>query len=324
MARTRSLNPQQTVDEDVNKLSIHARYVWAFLPCHADREGRLADKPFSLKLAILPVDEVDMDALLREIAAQGFIRRYTVGGRGYIQIRSFLRHQHPHRRECDSIIPPEGSANDGPRTGLGQDEPGNSPASTVLGQASDNPPESLGPRNSAARPVLGQAQPGGSGSGSGSGDLSHSRALARDPGPEPLAPGPVPPPAVIPPPPLEAPPVRRLAGYDLQCWFGQIRAEFLGGLPWTVPPSADGKADTFAARLTPDDVVAVKPTMRRLFEHVTSGDEDWEDERLKTPAFAFGAWMARFTELREEMVSAAQKRAAHARRKVFDPKAQPI
>lgn len=111
MARQRQLNPEAPTDEDVAQLSIFARYAWAYLPCHADREGRLPDKPFSLKLAILPTDDVDMNALLGEMVTAGFIVRYQVEGRRYIQIRSFKRHQKPHPNEAGSKIPGPPSQN---------------------------------------------------------------------------------------------------------------------------------------------------------------------------------------------------------------------
>jgi len=107
MARTRLIHPGAPQEEDVANLSVHARLTWAYLPCHADREGRLKDSPFSLKLAILPSDSVDMDAILGELAKAGFISRYSVDGRKYVQIRSFSKYQKPHQNEAASEIPSE-------------------------------------------------------------------------------------------------------------------------------------------------------------------------------------------------------------------------
>jgi len=106
MARRRMLHPEAPCDEDIATLKPCARLVWAYLPCHADRAGRLPDKPFTLKLAILPMDDVDMHAILDELAARNLIVRYEAGGRRYIAIRNFLRYQHPHKNEPDSDIPP--------------------------------------------------------------------------------------------------------------------------------------------------------------------------------------------------------------------------
>lgn len=106
MARTRLLHPDGPLDEDVAHCSIWARYVFAHLPCHADREGRLADKPFTLKLEILPTDDVDMDKLLQELHDRRLIFRYQADGKRCIQIRTFLCHQHPHKNEPQSFLPP--------------------------------------------------------------------------------------------------------------------------------------------------------------------------------------------------------------------------
>lgn len=86
-------------------MSVAARLVWAYLPCHADREGRLADKPFALKLDIMPLDDVDMNAVLGELAERRHIIRFSADGRKCIQIRNFSRYQHPHIREANSILP---------------------------------------------------------------------------------------------------------------------------------------------------------------------------------------------------------------------------
>src|SRR3954470_2822090 len=167
MARTRLLHPEQTIDEDVNALSIHARYVWAFLPCHADRDGRLVDKPFALKLQILPVEPVDMDGLLAEIAEKGFIVRYQVDGKRYIAIRTFPRHQHPHRNEAESVVPPPPLSGNVASTPVqGQAPSGNVASPSVLGPSRDGPsasrPKDRGSRNYPSASIHGPSCTGGS------------------------------------------------------------------------------------------------------------------------------------------------------------------
>lgn len=119
MARTRLIRAEACHDEAVASCKPVARLVWAYLPCHADREGRLEDKPFALKLAILPLDAVDMSAVLGELANVGLIQRYEVDGRRYIQIRTFAKHQDPHAREASSIIPAPCDQG-APRSALGE------------------------------------------------------------------------------------------------------------------------------------------------------------------------------------------------------------
>jgi len=106
MPRIRLIHPDAPKDEAVATLSPLARVVWAYLPCYADRVGRLEDKPFKLRLEILPLDNVNMDDILAELEAGALVARYAVGGRRYIQIRSFGKYQHPHKNEGDSVIPP--------------------------------------------------------------------------------------------------------------------------------------------------------------------------------------------------------------------------
>lgn len=106
MPRIRSLNPSATIDEDVATLSLAARYAWAYLPCFADRAGRMKDAPFTLKHAIFPSDHVNMEALLGELEHARHIIRYQAEGGRWIQIRSFDKYQHPHVREAPSTIPP--------------------------------------------------------------------------------------------------------------------------------------------------------------------------------------------------------------------------
>lgn len=79
MARIRTIKPEFFDDEDVAAMQPLARLAYIGLWGHADREGRLKDRPVRLKARILPFDDVDMNALLDEMARHGFIRRYTVG-----------------------------------------------------------------------------------------------------------------------------------------------------------------------------------------------------------------------------------------------------
>lgn len=108
MARRRSIQHTAPKDEDVAGMSLPARYVWAYLPCYADREGRLDDKPFYLNVEILPLDNMDMDGILDELALRKHIIRFTAAkdGRKYIQIRNFLKYQTPHKEEAPSKIDP--------------------------------------------------------------------------------------------------------------------------------------------------------------------------------------------------------------------------
>ena len=107
MARIRSIKPEFFTDEQIAALPALLRLAFQGLWCHADKAGRLEDRPARLKVQILPYDNVEFDDALRSLAAAGFIRRYVgPDGRGYLQIRSFAKHQRPRDDEPESQIPP--------------------------------------------------------------------------------------------------------------------------------------------------------------------------------------------------------------------------
>lgn len=105
MARARNIKPGFYKNEDLAECTVWARFIYPGLWMLADREGRLEDRPKRIRAEILPFDLVDVDPLLDELVARGFIRRYAFDGRRYIQITKFLHHQNPHGTEKDSEIP---------------------------------------------------------------------------------------------------------------------------------------------------------------------------------------------------------------------------
>lgn len=108
MARIRYIKPGFFKNEYLAELDPLARLLFIGLCCWADREGRLEDRPHRLKAEILPYNGCDVDRLLANLAdsPEGFILRYEVDGKAYIQISNFLRHQRPHPDEQASKIPP--------------------------------------------------------------------------------------------------------------------------------------------------------------------------------------------------------------------------
>jgi len=106
MARARNIKPSFFLNDDLAECDPLARLLFAGLWCIADREGRLEDRPKRIKAEILPYDNCDVDQLLSQLAKYGFILRYEVEGNRYIQITNFSKHQNPHIKEAESIIPP--------------------------------------------------------------------------------------------------------------------------------------------------------------------------------------------------------------------------
>lgn len=73
----------------------------------ADREGRLEDRPMLIKADVFPYREnVDVNGMLTVIEREGFIERYVIDNKKYIQVKNFHEHQKPHSTEKQSVIPP--------------------------------------------------------------------------------------------------------------------------------------------------------------------------------------------------------------------------
>lgn len=106
MSRQRMIRPEFFTDADLLELPPLTRLLFIGLWTVADREGRLRDRPKNIKLAILPGDECDIDAMLDELQAIGSIRRYEVEGQALIDIPGFVTYQHCHHRETASTLPP--------------------------------------------------------------------------------------------------------------------------------------------------------------------------------------------------------------------------
>jgi hypothetical protein len=103
--RIRQVKPELFDDPDLGALPAAVRWLFAGLFTQADRAGRLVDEPRRLKTRLCAYDDTDVDHALAALAAAGFIIRYEVDGKSYIQIRTFTKHQKPHPKEPESNIP---------------------------------------------------------------------------------------------------------------------------------------------------------------------------------------------------------------------------
>lgn len=109
MARIRTIKPQFFTSEDVTALAPLARLLFVGLFTECDRDGRVEDRPRTLKMRLLPEDDCDVDALLWSLADRGLIRRYEASGKHIIQVTGFEKHQKPHPKEPASILPIDGT-----------------------------------------------------------------------------------------------------------------------------------------------------------------------------------------------------------------------
>lgn len=105
MARARNIKPGFFTNDVLAECCPLARILFQGLWCHADREGRLEDRPRKLKAEILPYDDCDIENLLDQLSSKGFVIRYQHGSSRFIQVVNFVKHQNPHIKESESTIP---------------------------------------------------------------------------------------------------------------------------------------------------------------------------------------------------------------------------
>ncbi len=105
MPRIRSLKPDFFIDDKLAEQKPLTRILFQGLWCLADKEGRLEDNPKKIKVQVLPYDNFDVEDGLTSLSEAGFIIRYQVEGKRFIQIKNFKKHQNPHHTEKDSEIP---------------------------------------------------------------------------------------------------------------------------------------------------------------------------------------------------------------------------
>ena len=105
MSRSRNIKPAFFKNEDLVELAFDVRLLFIGLWTLADREGRLEDRPVKIKMELFPADSVDIESGLAALHSKGFIKRYQVDGKRYLQINAFAKHQNPHPKEAASVIP---------------------------------------------------------------------------------------------------------------------------------------------------------------------------------------------------------------------------
>lgn len=139
MARIRTIKPEFFKSDELADLSPLHRLLFIGLWCLADRDGRLEDKPRRIKVEILPYDDADVDAMLADLHAAGFVHRYTAEGVACIVVVNFEKHQRITGKESEqrsSLPAPDGGNNGetpgkhpGAQEGKGREEEGKDPPS---------------------------------------------------------------------------------------------------------------------------------------------------------------------------------------------------
>lgn len=113
--RIRTIKPEFWKHDGIAELEYATRLLFIALWCIADRRGRMEDRPRRIKAECFPYDELDVDAMLSELHAAGFIDRYEAEGLKIIEVRSFEKHQRLTGKEAEteSIYPGKQWGNNG-------------------------------------------------------------------------------------------------------------------------------------------------------------------------------------------------------------------
>ncbi|MCW2243599.1 DnaA N-terminal domain-containing protein [Azospirillum canadense] len=107
MARIRSTLPGQWTDEDFVECQPLARLLAIGLRNEADDQGVFEWKPVTLKMRLMPVDNVDMRTLLADLEEHRQIKRFEVDGKVYGAIRNFVKYQRPKKPSKVHPLPAE-------------------------------------------------------------------------------------------------------------------------------------------------------------------------------------------------------------------------
>jgi len=99
--RIRTIKPEFFKDEELADLPAQTRLLFIGLWLMADRKGRLEDRPRLIKVELLPYEDVNVDELLTVLDKEGFIKRYTVDDKAYIEVVNFKKHQRIMGKESE-------------------------------------------------------------------------------------------------------------------------------------------------------------------------------------------------------------------------------
>jgi len=114
MARSRNIKPGFFESEQLGRCPFGARLLFAALWTLADREGKLEERPMKFRSYAFPYDSTAVEDVMEWLAfldRESLIERYQVGRQKLIFIPAFAKHQNPHLREKNSVLPDKPGAN---------------------------------------------------------------------------------------------------------------------------------------------------------------------------------------------------------------------
>lgn len=106
MARIRSIHPGIFTDEGFASLSMAARVLYIGVLTESDDHGVFEWKPVTLKMRVMPVDNVNIPDLLAECETADVIKRFS-SGKSYGLVRNFCRYQRPKKPKYVHPMPSE-------------------------------------------------------------------------------------------------------------------------------------------------------------------------------------------------------------------------
>ncbi len=94
MARKRMIDPEFWLDEELAKLSPHARllYIGSWNICD-DNYATFPNKLGWLKIQIFPYENVDIQSLLNELSASGHLTLFNTKNGDHWHIKNFFKYQ---------------------------------------------------------------------------------------------------------------------------------------------------------------------------------------------------------------------------------------
>lgn len=98
MLRIRTVVPDFYTDERVVECSIAARMWFVGLLAAADDWGLMEFSPLQLKIRLMPLDDVDPMKLTQEWVKNEVVLLYQAGGKKFLCIKNFYKHQKPSGR----------------------------------------------------------------------------------------------------------------------------------------------------------------------------------------------------------------------------------
>lgn len=111
--RARNIKPGFFSNEILGTLDPIICLLFAGLWGLADRTGVLEDRPMRIKAELFPYrDALDINGYLTVLERLKFIHRYKVGGKGFIKVNEFEKHQSPHHTERAKNYPQPSDADE--------------------------------------------------------------------------------------------------------------------------------------------------------------------------------------------------------------------